>query len=278
MEVESLYEKLIFTTVRIESNLVNNSISTGTGFLFDYKRNNKDFLFIVTNKHVIKDSIKGKLTFNLSDGKNPILGKHHTIEVSDFEKLWIGHEEKDIDIAIMPFGPVLHQLSEKKVQIFFKSIPSDLIPDETKLKEIDAIEDVIFIGYPNNIYNPINLLPIVRKGLTATPVSINFENRPKFLIDASIFPGSSGSPVFLCNVGSYSIKGKGLNVGSRIFFLGLIASGFIRNEINNIQIIDVPTGNIPIVKTQQMIDLGIVYKSIEINNMIELFLKSIKAI
>ena len=94
------------------------------------------------------------------------------------------------------------------------------------------------------------------------------------LIDASIFPGSSGSPVFLCNIGSYSPKGKGLVVGSRIFFLGVVTSVFIRKDLNTIELIHIPTGKIPVVATTQMVDLGIVYKAIVIKELIEDFLKT----
>ena len=272
---ESIFENILFTTVRIEVTLPNNSISMGTGFIFNYVKNNKQYLFVVTNKHVIKDSIEGRLTFNQSDGEEPILGKVFTIEYPNFEKQWIGHPQQDIDVAIMPFAPVLNELSNRSVQIFFKSLTPDLIPSDKLLREeIDAVEDIVFVGYPSDVYDRRNLLPVVRKGITATPISVDFEGKPAFLIDASIFPGSSGSPVFLCNIGSYSPKGKGLVVGSRIFFLGVVASVFIRKDLNTIELIHIPTGKIPVVATTQMVDLGIVYKAIVIKELIEDFLKT----
>jgi len=272
---ESIFENILFTTVRVEARLPNNSTSTGTGFVFNYVKNDKQYLFVVTNKHVIKNSIKGKLTFNQSDGEKPILGKVFTIDYSNFESQWIGHPQDDIDVAIMPFAPVLNELSNRGVQIFFKSLTPDLIPSDKVLREeIDAVEDIVFVGYPSDIYDRRNLLPVVRRGITATPISVDFEGKPAFLIDASIFPGSSGSPVFLCNIGSYSPKGKGLVVGSRVFFLGVVASVFIRKDLNTIELIDIPTGKVPVVVTTQMVDLGIVYKSIVIKELIEEFLKA----
>ena len=272
---ESIFENILFTTVRIEATLRDKSISTGTGFIFNYVKNDKNYLFVVTNKHVIKDSIEGNLTFNQSDGEKPVFGKVFTIGYSTFEQQWIKHPQENIDVAIMPFAQVLNELSNRDVQIFFKAVTPDLIPSDKSLSEdIDAVEDIIFVGYPSDIYDRRNLLPVVRRGITATPISINFEGNPAFLIDASIFPGSSGSPVFLCNIGSYSPKGKGLVVGSRIFFLGVVASVFIRKDLNTIELIDIPTGKIPVVATTQMVDLGIVYKSIVIKELIEGFLKT----
>ncbi len=154
-------------------------------------------------------------------------------------------------------------------------VTPDLIPSDKLLgEEIDAVEDIVFVGYPSDIYDRRNLFPVVRRGITATPMSIDFEGKPAFLIDASIFPGSSGSPVFLCNIGNYSLKGKGLVVGSRVFFLGVVASVFIRKDLNTIEFIDIPTGKVPVVATTQMVDLGIVYKSIVIKELIEEFLKT----
>lgn len=274
MKVDSIFETLLFTTVRIEAKLKDDNISVGTGFIFNYNCDEKDYLFLVTNKHVISNSNEGTLLFNLTDRKIPLLGQRHGIHISNFEEQWTMHKNPDIDIAIMPFAPAYHQLAEKNIYVYFKVIQRSWVPSQEQLDQIDAIEDVIFIGYPNNIYDRANLLPIVRKGITATPISIDFEGKPSFLIDASIFPGSSGSPVFICNIGSYSPKGKGLIVGNRLLFLGIIASVYVMQDSNTIEIIDIPTGIQPIVKTSQMIDLGLVYKSNVIIEVIEEFLKS----
>jgi len=275
IEAKSLFENLLFTTVRIEATLPNKLLSIGTGFIFDYVKDDKHYMFIVTNKHVVNEATEGILAFNLSDGEKPILGKIFSITLPNFSGRWIGHKQEDIDVAVMPFASVLNELSKKSVKIFFRSITPNLIPEDKVLKEdIDAIEDILFVGYPSNIYDTKNLLPVVRKGITATPISVDFEGKAAFLIDASIFPGSSGSPVFLCNVGSYSPKGKGLVVGSRIFFLGVVASVFVRRDLNTIELIDIPTGKTPAVTTTQMVDLGIVYKSIVIRELIEEFLKN----
>lgn len=279
IEPKSIRENIFFTTVRIEVSLLDGSLSVGTGFIYSHVEDEKKYPFVVTNKHVVKNSIKGKMIFNLADGNKPILGNIYTIEYPgpDFESVWIGHPDEDIDVAIMPFGPVLEELSKKGIQIFFKSITPSLIPtDEDTREKIDAIEDIIFIGYPNNIYDRKNMIPVARKGITATPASIDYEGTPAFLIDASIFPGSSGSPVFICNTGSYSDKSGCMIGSSRLYFMGILASVFTRSEINKIEPVNIPTTKIPAVRTTQMIDLGIVYKSTTIKKLIEDFLKSLK--
>lgn len=117
------------------------------------------------------------------------------------------------------------------------------------------------------------MIPIVRKGITATPFSVDFEGEPIFLIDGSIFPGSSGSPVFLYDRGSYSPKGKVLIAGSRIFFLGVVTSCYIINGNNQIESVDVPIKTEPIIITSQLINLGRVIKSKAVKELIEYILK-----
>ncbi len=273
MEVKSLFEQLLFTTVRIKTTIPKGN-STGTGFIFNYVHNGKSFPFLVSNKHVVENSIEGWIEFNLAKDNQPDLGNIHTIHYNNFRNQWFFHPNPEVDVAISPLGPIVNQLAKNNIAIFYRSISNDIVPTEEVLKEIDAVEDVIIVGYPNGLYDTKHLLPIVRKGITATPANIDFDNQPKFLIDASIFPGSSGSPVFICNVGSFTKKGENtLYAGNRIIFLGIVASVYVRTDMNQLEIIQIPTKDIPVVKSSQMIDLGIVYKASCITEVIEIFLK-----
>lgn len=278
MEITSLYENLIFTTVRIECLTSTNSSSIGTGCIVSYHREEGDYYFIVTNKHVIKDAVKGILQFNLSKNDQPDLGRKYSLIFNDFEKIWFGHNNPDIDIAIAPIVPFLNELKKDHINIFFKAIPLIYALKQENIKEVDAIEDILIIGYPNGIYDKKNLLPIVRKGITATPANIDFEGKPIFLIDASIFPGSSGSPVFICNTGGTSKQGFDKQSKTRFIFMGIVASVLIKQDINKIEIINIPVKDIPFVKTSQMLDLGIVFKSHCIIETIESFLKTRQSI
>jgi hypothetical protein len=100
--------------------------------------------------------------------------------------------------------------------------------DETL--DLAALEEVVFIGYPSGIFDAYNLSPLIRRGITSTPVWRNYEGKPRFVIDAGVLPGSSGSLVFILNQGSYATK-EGINLGSRLYFLGVIATSFIRQEV-----------------------------------------------
>ena len=169
------------------------------------------------------------------------------------------------------------------MQIFFKYITKDIIPTNEDLNKIDAIEEILFIGYPTGIWDSKNLIPVARRGITATPVYLDFQGEKQFLIDASVFPGSSGSPVFIYNPGIYWDKHSGATVvGHRLFFLGILSAVFQMPDTGEIVIspgvsetgqIIIPTRR-PAVSIKQLIDLGIVFKAETILETIEEFLKT----
>ena len=100
--------------------------------------------------------------------------------------------------------------------------PTIIAPNTDTTPDIGLIEDVLFVGYPNGMFDKANNLPVARRGITATPATVDYGGRPVFLIDASVFPGSSGSPVFLYNVGGWRST-TAFVAGDRILFLARIS-------------------------------------------------------
>ena len=269
MRVETAAEQLLFSTLRIEA-----QSRVGTGAIVSHQwGEDKQAPFLITNKHVVEGTAEGRITFTLRDESNdedrPLLGKSHSINFSDAGWSWIGHPDPDIDIAVLPLGPALNFIHDRGVNVFFKSIPTDLIPDSTAIEELDAVEEVLFIGYPSGIYDSTNNLPITRKGITATAVSVDYDSKPIFLIDASVFPGSSGSPVFLYNVGAWTARQGPVRAGRRLLFIGILSRVYQRAESGVLGFEEVPAELKPVIRTTQMIDLGIVYKARTIVEAIE---------
>ena len=63
MKVETIAEQLLFATLRIETNRL-----VGTGFIVHHKwSENKNGLFLISNKHVVNGTTEGRLTFTLVD-------------------------------------------------------------------------------------------------------------------------------------------------------------------------------------------------------------------
>jgi hypothetical protein len=162
--------------------------------------------------------------------------------------------------------------SIKGISIFHRFIHEDLIPASKQVEDFDAIEDIVFLWYPNDIGDDINNLPVTRRGITATPFAVDFRGKKQFLIDASVFPGSSGSPVFIYNSESSSTRSGGLVVGSKLDIVGIVSPVFYRRAEGQIEMTEAPTAMLPVPVSQEMIDLGLVIKSSAIVEAIEEFL------
>ena len=275
MKIDSLAENLFFTTVRVDTRAPNGSGGSGTAFLFAHKiADDKHVAFVVTNKHVVDGMQSGSLTFHQKRDEQLALGMGFRIDIGDWAESWFGHPSPDVDIAITPFPPLeQHVNSQNNVELFYRVITSDMIPTPAQLDDLDAIESVTFIGYPNGVWDRKKLLPVSRRGTTASRIALDFENSPRFLVDASVFGGSSGSPVFVLNQGIYSDKRGNSTIGSRVLFVGVIAAVFFRTHLNQIVTVPIPTQAVPMARQQEMIDLGIVFKARTIVETIDAFLR-----
>jgi len=268
----SITEQLIFTTVRIDTVRNDDKEFAGTGFIINYEyETNKIAPFVLTNRHVVQDMEKGRLTFlKMKDGK-PVIPSRQNIEYDNFEKHWTFHPNPEIDVALMPFANVLNQLTGTDNDIFYKGVSNELIPTAAKLQELDAVEDIVFVGYPNAIRDEYNLTPIVRRGITATPITLPYENKPIFLIDAPVYGGSSGSPVFIMNQGMYPKKDGGTQVGNRVLLLGIVSEYLYFKQKGKIKQEKVTKKIETVAETETNLDIGVVFNVNAINELIEYF-------
>lgn len=277
MQVKTIAEQLFFTTVRIDTVATNGAHGSGTGFFFSHKIGDAQYLFVVTNKHVVTGMREGRFSFLKQKDDLPTLGDGFSLHVAahDWPNIWFGHPDHNIDIAVCALVPLLNFVKKQfGVDLFLRAVETSMIPTPEQAAALDAVESVTFIGYPNGIWDSKNLLPVARRGTTASPIEVDFEGTPRFLIDASVFGGSSGSPVFILNQGTYSTKDGGVFLGSRFHFVGVIAAVFFRTQLNQIVSIPIPTQTQPMAAQQEMIDLGIVFKARTVVEAIEAFLKT----
>ncbi len=262
MKIETPAEKVLYCTLRIETEGQEpDQVRAGTAFIFSLTDSEQEpFPCIITNKHVVHGAQRGHFFFTVKKQGKPKMGKRIDIRMDNFEAQWYGHPDPDIDVAAMPLGPLVRETQQAGTEIFWSYLDQKLIPTKDQLDELDVIEEVMFVGYPNGIYDRANLLPVFRRGITATPLQIDHDDKPVFLVDASVFPGSSGSPVLIYNLGGYQTR-KGLHAGGRFFFLGVIASVVYRHETGTLEFVSAPANKVPVVRTKEMIDLGIVFKA-----------------
>lgn len=232
MNLNDIATQLLYTTAPINGQLSNGNSKTGTGFFFSFKdpeNPQQSIPLLITNYHVLEDVISGYIEFNVQEDGLP--KKDKSIKVSFDSSILKDNKLGNLDLVAIPIAGVIDNLAKKNINVFFRSILSEYIPSDKELENLSAIEDLTFIGYPNGLYDQINHNPIIRKGITATPIWNNFKGKPDFLIDGGVYPGSSGSPVFIYNQGSYGTT-EGITVGTRLYFVGVIYETSISTSNN----------------------------------------------
>jgi hypothetical protein len=184
---------------------------------------------VVSNKHVAKDSVEGGFVFNTEDGNgNLVRGQLLRFKADNFSKSWYYHPDSNVDLAIMPVGGIFNDWLKRGIKPFITRINSSTIPNETELRGLHTLQDVLIVGYPDMIMDSFNNLPLSIKGATATHPNFNYDGKKEFLISAGIYPGSSGSPVFLVDDNFYKKSQNSPKEGERdkARLLGIIYAGF----------------------------------------------------
>ena len=259
-------DQIIHSTVRIECITTSNDRICGTGFICHLcENNNGNVPVVITNKHVVDNAAKSVfyMTTTTKEG-TPQYGHHVMVPVDNFENHCIKHPSNDVDLAAFPLAPVLNWLRSNGMEPYFKAVSRNLWADSEFMNELSAVEEILMIGYPNELWDSKNNLPIVRRGITATPPYIDFEGKPHFVIDCACFPGSSGSPIYLYNEGTYSQKSGGVVVGTRVKLLGILWGGPQHTAEGNIVVVPIPSASRPIVLSRIPNHLGYCIKASEL--------------
>ncbi|MGV8059676.1 MAG: serine protease [Smithellaceae bacterium] len=271
----TITEQLAYSTVRIECEMIDGQKSCGSGYFFQFKYDveKKEYVpVVITNKHVIDNSKKGKLIFTIANNNVPIDKEHFEFDVDNFESFWKKHPDPEVDLCAMPIAPFLQAAEVQGKNLFFIPLDFSLVPDETKLATLSGMEEIVMVGYPNGIWDAVNNKPIFRKGVTATHPCTDYNGKKEFMIDAACFPGSSGSPVFILNENGYSDKnGKTYLGAKRILLMGTLFAGPQHIATGEIEIVTVPTAQKPIAISSIPNNLGLVIKSLRIKELETLF-------
>lgn len=104
------------------------------------------------------------------------------------------------------------------------------LPDRFPVK-LESTTDVIVCSYPHEFYDVENKFPIIKSGIIASSWNANFNGEPFFLVDAKLFPGSSGGMVLSKPVDIAIINGQLMRSDEKRFcLLGVYSGQFSHQE------------------------------------------------
>ncbi|MBI4181279.1 MAG: trypsin-like peptidase domain-containing protein [Chloroflexi bacterium] len=158
--------------------------------------------WIVSNRHVFLPEIEGKesipdlITFHMRKiVGNGLQWDTITLKHDDIKQRLKLDTDPSVDIAVLRIGDLItKRIRDKNNYMNWSAVSVDNLPNNCNIP-VEVADDVIIIGYPIGFYDTYNLFPIVKSGIIASRWGMHFKNKPQFLIDAKLFPGSSGSIV-----------------------------------------------------------------------------------
>lgn len=271
MNKMSLSEMITYSTVLIHCKYSNGESGSGTGFIIDLcpnKENNTCVPAIITNDHVVANSIETVFEFCCADENGKPIDDKSCKIILRGDNTWLHHPDSSVDLRCLGLADLLRELKKNNTKIFYIPLETNLIPKHKNLDELSAMEDVVMIGYPIGLSDTYNHKPIIRRGITASHPKKDYQGKKETLLDMACYPGSSGSPVFILNKGAY-ITREGITMGSRVYLLGVLYGGHEFNAQGVLQFANLP--NTPVPVTRIPINLGIIIKAERILEFEKLF-------
>ena len=184
----------------------------GTGFFYRSNFTLNDgsaasIALLISNKHVFGDPTR-QMTIKVNkkkDDGSPDFGNVASIAFPGFVDRYYPHPDPGVDLAGVDVTPLSNMRVGGKM-LYIKHL-NDKFLTPINYEKVALGSDVLFIGYPNNFYDTRNNLPLARKGSLSSIPSVDFEGKGELVIDAEVFEGSSGSPVFIHWDNKYRLLG-----------------------------------------------------------------------
>lgn len=173
----------------------------GTGFIFGNLKKETDdgtntyMVYLITNKHVIDNVDNILVRFN---SQTNITAKDYQLNLKDSsgKLLWIGHPDKDVDVAVTSLD-VIKIRKEGMKCTFFESDKHTFTKTQMLANGSTEGDFVFAMGYPMGIVNQNRQHVFVRSGIISRIQDLYESKSKDFVIDSFVFPGNSGGPVLL---------------------------------------------------------------------------------
>jgi len=265
----------------------------GTGFLlFSGLGITRGSVYLVTNRHILppegkKQDIKVRVVVaSREGGKEVEKVENISVPIVGADGKYLSsvrlHHDHNIDVAAINIGPAAFG---NKFRVLIDAVRTKKYLDTSMLASSETMDSlgvgvgsqVFLLGYPAAIFDSRNVSPVLRVGVISTDPKQGFsfndelrrllgEQAPEhingFLVDANVYPGSSGSLVVVdpntakCDCQSTNSPNS-------------------KRPEKRLQILGIVAGSIPIydvgLNSYERIGLGIVYSADTIREVISSF-------
>ena len=170
--------------------------ATGLFFLLESKKGKVPT--IITTKTAIASA--QSVTFFFLDADTaglPVYGNLRPVTIARNELAILFHPEAEVDLAMILINPILDYLQKQKIKISYHNLDESLLPNDSVMNTLNVIDDLLMIGHPAGVRPELNGVPFVKKGVSATPMFLDYQNKKEFIADIPVYDGSSGAPVVL---------------------------------------------------------------------------------
>ena len=141
-------EQLAYTTVRIETELEDGGVGTGTGFFYSLDPEGDEHIPVIfTNRHVVKSAKRGMLRLTLTDQNgNPDPSNHFVFQIDEFQRYWTPHPDPKVDLCAMPIAPLISEARQQGNRPFFFQFDKSLIPLQSEIDDLLGLEEIAMVG------------------------------------------------------------------------------------------------------------------------------------
>jgi hypothetical protein len=256
-------EMLQYATVRLDVERLDGTRSFGTAFHFAFMIDGEFVPVLVTNKHVLDDAQNVRFALHAGDGEKPIVGSGLPCAIVDVQPGIIWHPAPDVDLAMIATGATVKLVRSMGAEVFVVHFAVEDLPTADEWQsEFAAVEEILMAGYPIGLADDVNNLPIIRRGITATHPSRDYNGKKEFMIDCACFPGSSGSPIILYNVGPRISRYGEVEMRKRMLLVGILWGGPVHLASGEVRAVPIPTSTADLqVVSRIPTNLGFVLKS-----------------
>lgn len=198
--------------------------------------------WLVTNRHVVfpriddpitgqkKETAPDSFTFNFKE----IVGDEIkwipvTLTQNELLKRTLLHSDNSVDVVAIKVDDLATSLMVSNAHtnmISTGKVTDRDLPSASPLT-IEATSDVVICSYPHGFYDSVNKYPIVKSGIIASSWGKPFNGTRTFLVDANLFPGSSGGLVLSKPTDIARINGKVMHSDYKHYvFLGVYSGQY----------------------------------------------------